>query len=147
MRRFLLMLAFFGLLLGATSAQANDTCVDALCIDITGKVVDPHGNGVPNIVVWAQGAGQNRQEITTNASGAYELHLPAQAGANGCWLVGGKPDMYYAVGNVGSFCKDSSVDIPSAYRSVAQAPKGREYFYPDATKAVPMDLEVYALSH
>lgn len=147
MRKFLLLFAFFGLLLAATGAHANDTCVDSLCIDITGKVVDPHGNGVPNIAVWAQGAGQHREETVTDASGAYQFHLPQQTGFNGCWLIGGKPDMFYAVGTAGSFCKDSTVNIPSAYRTVAQAPKGREYFYPDATQPVPMDLEVYANAH
>ena len=147
MRRFLLLCLFLSVFAGSIGAQANDNCVDAICIDITGTVVDPHGNGVPDIVVWAQGAGQNRETTTSDANGHYTFHLPNQTSYQGCYLIGGKPDPYYAVGVAGNFCKDGVVNIQTAYRSIAQAPKGREYVYTDVTKPVTMDLAVQALSH
>jgi hypothetical protein len=147
MRKFLLLCAFFGLLFAVVGAHADATCSDAVCIDVTGKVIDPHGNGVPNINVWAQGAGSQRVNTTTNAAGAYELHLPQQTGTNNCWLIGGSPDMFYAIGNAGTHCTDGTVNIPALYRTVAQAPAGREFFYPSTTQSVPMDLEVWANSH
>jgi hypothetical protein len=146
MRKVLLLLAFFGLFLTTTGAQAS-TCVDAICVDLTGKVLDPHGNGVPNIVVFAQGQGGARHEITTNSAGAYELHVPKQTGSNACWVVGGKPDAFYAIGTVGGYCEDAVVNIPTAYRSQSIAPKGREYFYPDNSSPVAMTLQVTANSH
>jgi hypothetical protein len=148
MRKLLLLLAFMGVVAGTLGARADDLCADqSMCMNIQGRIVDPHGTGIPNIGVFAQGVGQYRVDSITDANGHFEFHLPDQQALKGCFLVGGHPDTFYAVPTYGNVCKDSSITMMAPYRATAIAPKGREYFYPNTTQQIPIDLQIYVDSH
>jgi hypothetical protein len=110
----------------------------------TGRVVDPHGNAVPDYLVWAK-LGQTYQVTSrSDSQGRFTLNVPTQP-SNNCWIVGGSPDEFYTGSGVpGTVCGSSTVQLNPLYRVRSQLTPKETYV--SNLGSIPYHLELYANS-
>lgn len=139
-----LVLAVVATIVSPSLANAAE-CAPA-CITISGSVIGPMGEAVPDYNITFQRPNANFL-AKTDAAGAFSIELALPTSSSQCYQVAGQPDAFYAHSSVaGKVCGTAAgVNLYPKIRSNSFSGSQKVYI-PDPSVSQYIPVEVQALS-